>query len=139
MTELFMKILDKSVENAKIPKDFGTGETLYSTEIHTIHHIGEQDAINITQLSKVMGISKAAISKFVNKMVKKGYVSKICNQDNKREVKLFLTEKGRMAYEGHKVYHEKICDRIDGLFKSYNEEEVKIIKRFVKDFEKILD
>ena len=54
------------------PHNYGTGEGLYSSEIHTITAIAEQPGINLTQLAEKLEVSKAAASKFTAKTIKRG-------------------------------------------------------------------
>lgn len=83
------------------PRDYGTGELLYSSEIHTIAAVDKSPGCNLTQLAGMLFISKAAASKFVAKLVKKGYLAKGRRIDNDREVIFHLTKKGQVAAAGH--------------------------------------
>jgi len=133
ITDLFMKIHGKAVAISKIPRDFDTGEELFSSEIHTIYYIGVNKGLNLTELSNFMGISKAAASKFVNKMHKRGYILKESNPVNKKEIVLVLSEKGIKAFDSHEIYHLNIYNKIKNLLDKYNEKEIETIIRFLLD------
>lgn len=62
------------IENS--PRDFGSGERLYPSEIHTIEAIGKNEGTNLTQLAETMGVIKAVISQIVRKLEMKKYVQK---------------------------------------------------------------
>lgn len=91
------------IENS--PRDFGSGERLYPSEIHTIEAIGLNQGTKVTQLAETMGVTKAAISQIVRKLEKKKYIQKYKGQENQKEVLLRLLKKGHVVYRGHKRYH----------------------------------
>ena len=62
LIDQFLRILHLySVINRK-PRDYGTGDMLYFTEVHTIAMVGRNRQINITKLAALMGVTKGAIS-----------------------------------------------------------------------------
>jgi DNA-binding MarR family transcriptional regulator len=97
------KILDR------VPRDFGSGERLIGNEIHTIVTIGENPMMNISSLAVKMGITKAAASQAVRKLQEKGYVRKLRDDKNGKEILLMLTDKGVLAHEGHIAVWRKVC------------------------------
>jgi DNA-binding NtrC family response regulator len=47
--------------NDKKPRSFGTEHLLYQSEIHLIEAIGQEDGINVSNLSKKLGISRKSL------------------------------------------------------------------------------
>ena len=80
--EKFGRIINKFNYIEKIPRDFGTGKLLYPSEIHLIETIGKTPGINVTELAKRHGISKAAISQKLKKLEKKDLVERYKNGEN---------------------------------------------------------
>ncbi len=99
------KMLDRTQRN------FGINELLIGSEIHTTSAVGESSMSNISGIAKKMGITKAAASQNVRNLQKKGYLKKLRDDNNKREVLLVLTEKGNRAYEGHRSVWRKSCSK----------------------------
>ena len=130
--EKFSKIINKFNFIERIPRDFGTGNVLYPSEIHLIETIGKTPGINVTQLAKRHGISKAAISQKLKKLEKKDLVKRFKDRENEKTVLLKLTTQGKIAFKGHERFHS-IMD--SGIIQKINE--MPPAKR--KDFEKILD
>jgi len=91
----------------RIPRDFGIDERLIGSEIHTISAVGENSMCNISELAKRMEVTKAAISQTIRKLQKKGYLRKLRDENNRREVLVVLTEKGKHAHQGHKSVWKK--------------------------------
>ena len=86
------------------PRDYGTGDLLYSSDIHTVVAVSKSPGCNLTQLAARLSISKAAVSKFVAKLVRMGYLAKSRRIDNDREVIFNLTNKGQAAVRGHEAF-----------------------------------
>ncbi len=121
------------IENS--PRDFGSGEKLYPSEIHTIEAIGRNEGINVTELAETMGVSKAAISQIVRKLEKKKYILKYKAQENDKEVLLKLMKKGRTVFEGHKQFHAVIDVDIIKLIKHMKPEEYDFFDRVLSEME----
>jgi hypothetical protein len=58
------------------PRDYGTGDLLYSSDIHTVVAVSKSPGCNLTQLAARLSISKAAVSKFVAKLVRMAILPK---------------------------------------------------------------
>lgn len=106
-------------------RDFGIDEPLIGSEIHTIAAIGENNMANITELAKKLGITKAAASQAVRKLCNKGYIRKLRDDSNKKEVLLTPTEKGQRANDGHNVVWQNVCsihmaDLTEDQIKAFN-------------------
>lgn len=57
LIDLFLKILHLYSVIGRKPKDYGTGDLLYFTEIHTITMVGKNNEINMTRLAEIMGVT----------------------------------------------------------------------------------
>jgi DNA-binding MarR family transcriptional regulator len=119
----YQKVIDKYFESVKNfnefernPRDFGTGDLLYSSEIHTLVAIGNKGSLNLTELSYDLDITKGGTSKFVKKLLEKELIIKEKLHDNRKETFFRLTDRGVIAYEGHEVFsREMFGDIIDNL------------------------
>lgn len=116
---------------SKKPKDFGTGDLLYSSEIHTITTIKDNPNINLTDLSLHLGVTKSATSKFISKLLKKEYITKTKSINNKKEVLFQLTQKGELAAIGHKKYSQNIFEDIYKNLNNLSDENLEVISQFL--------
>lgn len=98
--------------------EYCPGVALYPSEIHAIECIALTGTINLTELSKQLGLTRGAVSKGIVKLEKMGLVRRFKYVSNQKEVYLHLTELGVQAYEGHKRYHETM----DRVIKAYGEQ-----------------
>lgn len=110
--------------NDKKPKNFGTNQQLYQSEIHFIDAIGIDEEINASQLSSKLDITNGAITQVAQKLIQKKLVEKYKKETNKREVYFKLTEEGRIAYEKHKAFHKVLDDRLIEYLQGLSQEQV---------------
>ncbi|MPW24467.1 MarR family transcriptional regulator [Alkalibaculum sp. M08DMB] len=59
-----------------------------------LYYIGKYQQINQKQLSTLMRIKESSTTGLVDRMVKEGFIKKKLNHYNRREMLLFLTQKG---------------------------------------------
>lgn len=143
LLEKLMRLINIYQEHEAIPRNYGTDEVYYSLEIHTIHIIGKNPGINVTEIASWHGISKSAVSKVIKKLERKEAVFRYKAPDNNKEVLFELTEKGKEAYIGHIEHHKRqeelIFNKLDELpdEKLHNFEEV--LSVFEEYSEKLID
>ena len=137
--EVWIRILNKMDADEKVPKDFGSGDLLHCSEIHTIMAIGKNPGINVTNLSRLLGISRSAISQMMNRLQKKGLVEKHRDPDNDKEILLRLSLKGTIAYHGHEQHHARIYARMHQNLGELSDEEFALILRFLSAMEETID
>jgi len=126
-----LKIYSKMNELSKSPKDFGTGELLYASEIHTIAVIGKNPESNLTQIAHFLGVSKSAASKFIKKLLTKDYIIKNKAKNSNREVMFHLTDKGQIALNGHEVYKVKMFKEVNTIIENTSETDIILIEKFL--------
>ena len=119
VAETFNRIINKFISIEKKPRDYGTGDLLYPSEIHNIEIIGRNPGINVTNLAKTLGVTKGAVSQIVNKLERKNLVKKSRDSNNEKEVMLKLQKKGEIAFKGHENFHSEfyseIMDEMDNM------------------------
>ncbi|HBF38774.1 MAG TPA: hypothetical protein DDW50_15835 [Firmicutes bacterium] len=134
----FIKISYKLNELEKVPIDFGTGELLYPSEIHTIDAVGDQYD-TVTAISQNFGITKGAVSQVIFKLHQRGYVQKVRNEAYNKEILLSLTDKGLIAYRTHKELHKTMDGEIIRLMGSYSDEWLQTFENMLLQLEKQVD
>ena len=130
---LYLKSKELFNEFEKIPRDFGTGDLLYSSEIHTLVEIGMNNGINLTELANILGISKSGTSKFVAKLVDKELIVKEKAINNNKEVVFSLSDKGEKARKGHAIFKEKTLGPIIKMIDDLDDTNKEVIADFLSD------
>lgn len=122
LADLFVRVVNRYNEMEKIPYFTGTDLVLHRSEVHMIDAIGKNQDINITKLSKLQGITKAAVSKMIRNLVKKGLVTKSLSPETENEVVLNITDEGKKVFEIHREYHERLNGEFTGIFSGMSEQ-----------------
>jgi len=128
LIEQFLRILHLYSVITRKPKDYGTGDLLYFTEVHTIAMVGSKGKINVTKLAELMGVTKGAISQTIRKLVSKGLIMKRYTT-NRKEVTLSLTEKGKIVYRGQELFRKDLFTFADSLYRQAKTDDVNTVRR----------
>lgn len=131
--KLYFKSVREFNEFESIPRDFGTGDLLYSSEIHTLQVIGRNANINLTELAGKLDISKSGASKFVRKLLEKELITKSKHLSNKKEVVFNLTEKGLIAYLGHEEFDKEVFNSIHKVLARLDENQIEFLESFLDE------
>ncbi len=128
LIDQFLKILHLYSVIIRKPKDYGTGDLLYLTEIHTLTMISKNDEVNLTQLAEIMGVTKGAISQTIRKLTVKNLIVKN-NTTNRKEFNLKLSEKGKIVIRGLESFQQEIFAFAKGLYESAKPDDRELVKR----------
>jgi DNA-binding MarR family transcriptional regulator len=139
LSEAWIRVLNKMIAHEKSPRDFGSGDLLYCSEIHTLMAIGKNPDINLTNLSRLLGISRSAITQMIRKLAAKDLVGKQKDPANDKEIRVRLTPRGTIAYHGHEQHHAKIYARMHRNLGDPTDEEIALILRFLAAVEETID
>jgi DNA-binding MarR family transcriptional regulator len=126
--DVFNKILHIYSIIDKKPKEYGTSDLLYVSEIHAIHIIGINPEINMTQLAEMSGVTKGAVSQIVKRLVAKQYVAKYKTRNNK-EVNLRLSDKGYLIFQGYQSFSKEMLLFAEKLYENASPEDLEMVKR----------
>ena len=114
--EQVFEISNKVAEMDRVPHDFGVDELLTRSEIHLVATIAEEEDKSVTELARIKGVTKGAVSQMLARLEKKGLIEKRTDPENNSRAMIRLTPKGRQANEGHDLVHEMICQAfLDGV------------------------
>jgi DNA-binding MarR family transcriptional regulator len=128
LIDLFLKILHLYSVIGRKPKDYGTGDLLYFTELHTITVVAKNKEINLTQLAEIMGVTKGAISQTIRKLVNKNLIQK-SNINNRKEVNLKLSEKGMVVLKSQETFQKEIFNFAGTLYDQSRPEDRDLVRR----------
>jgi DNA-binding MarR family transcriptional regulator len=134
----FLNIMKLSEELEKIPRKFGTDENLSSTEIHLIELIGENSDVSVTQLAKLQGVTKGAVSQNLKRLESKGFILKEEDPANSSRSIIGLTNKGKTAFYAHRHWHETMDDGYKEFFLSLNQQKIDFLNEVLTKVEGFL-
>lgn len=117
LVEIFndiMSIERETIKNSKF-------SDLSVTEMHVLEAIGLKSR-TMTDVAGDIGVTVGTLTTSMNRLVKKGYVERTRSEEDRRYVKVSLTQKGKLAYRVHEAFHEKMVrTMIDKLSDDDNE------------------
>ncbi len=119
-----MQVEEKSL------KQVGRGE-LSIAEFHTLECIGRGDENRRTvgEIAEALGVTVPTVTVCVNKLVKKGYVTKTKSERDARVAIIELTAVGRKMNRLHRFFHEQM---ILSIHHEFNDEEMEYLLRCIR-------
>lgn len=127
LVDLFNHILlieESNIQNA--------GVDLSMTEVHILESIKKSESNMMSAIAKRLMVTQGTLTVSTSKLVKKGYVTKVKDEKDKRIVRLSLTEKAKHVLEIHDRFHEQMIDKI------VNELEIDKDKELVNSLQNVL-
>ncbi len=106
LVNLFNRILKIEEDAIK----HSSKHNLSITEVHTLAAIGTGRAKTMTQVAASLKISVSTLTTAINKLVDKKYVNRFRVPEDRRIVKIELTEEGREAVLEHEEFHRRMID-----------------------------
>lgn len=128
-----MRIEEKSIKKSQF-------SDITVKELHLIHAIGLGSNKSISEVARLLNLSKGTLTINLNILERKGYLNRIQNKKDRRITNLKLTRKGKLLYRAHDAFHKKL---VASFLSGFDDDEVHLIKRamiklqgFVKEAEK---
>jgi len=131
LVKLFNEIMHIE-EKAIITEEF---KDISNNDMHIIESIGKEEPKNMSTIAKSLSVTVGTLTIAINNLVKKGYVSRVRSEEDRRVVLISLSEKGDKAYDHHKRFHEEMVEAtLEGLNKSETEVLVRALQNLSNFF-----
>lgn len=95
-----------------------------SNDMHIIEAIGVEEPKSMSAIAKLMSVTTGTLTKAMDALSEKGYVNRNRSKEDKRVVKICLTDKGRKAYYHHEQFHRQM---INHIMSELTEEEMTVL------------
>lgn len=128
----YMLLFEKISNTTKMSKTYNTDVDIYRSEIHIIQLIGERKELYVSEISKLIGVTKGTISEIVKRLESKGLVNKYTDSTNKTRQLVALTPKGKTAYDAHNNYHRCKDRDLDAYVETLSEKQKAVIEGFLE-------
>ena len=142
MHEQLQRLMKEHLDKQELLTKLTESEALHAygySDIHTVMAIGSLEAPNVTQISRVMHMSKGGVSKIIKRLLAQGLVQSYQAPDNRQKIFYRLTEKGAYLYQEHEKCHAIYTAR-DALFlQRYSAEQLHDITAFMTAYNEYLD
>ena len=129
--DAIMRVEEKSL------KQVGKGE-LSIAEFHTLECIssGEDQSRTVGEIAEALGVTVPTVTVCVNKLVKKGYVTKHRSDKDARIAIIELTREGRKMNRLHRYFHEQM---VLSISQEFTEEELDCLLRCIRKLSEFFD
>lgn len=139
LAQTLVRVINKAVENEKKPRHFGIPELLHASEIHMVMHIGDNPGMHVSELARIAGVTRGAVSQLVSKLEKKGLVTKTEDPENSLKTVPVLTNKGNVAYYAHAQRHEEMDKDLFNFVNQLTDGQFSLVEEFLNHLEKMAD
>ena len=98
------------------------------SELHLLEAAGksEKQGRTISKLAQKLDITLPSVTVAINKLLKKGYVTKAHSGEDARMVYVVLTKQGRKVEQAHRYFHRQMVRQVS---REFSEEEKQILAR----------
>lgn len=119
------RIFDSLLQEAEIDEFNGAqGRILYV--------LWQEDGLSVIELARRTGLAKTTLTSMLDRMNRKGFLERAADKQDRRIIRIFLTEKARALKEKY----SKVSDDMSRIFyKGFSDEEIAI---FEKTLERVL-
>ncbi len=112
VNELLVQIFDEIHTTEQKALQVGSLGKLSVVEMHTLESIGLYESRTMTETAAMLSITTGTLTVAIDKLVKKGYVDRQRDLQDKRVVRIQLTRKGKLAYRIHLKFHTMLVERM---------------------------
>ena len=95
-------------------RDPQDGSLVSEKQVHLLDHLDEVTALSLTSLAKHMGVTLPTMSITVDRLVRRGYMTRTPDPADGRRVLLRLTPTGARVTEAHSVLDPELVDSLIG-------------------------
>jgi DNA-binding MarR family transcriptional regulator len=110
--ELLLDIFDKILVTEEKALSKGNFRDLSVAEMHTLEGIGLYGSRTMSETAATLGITTGTLTVAIDRLVRKNYVDRNRDPDDRRVVRIELTRKGKLAYRMHNKFHTLLVDRL---------------------------
>lgn len=108
LVKLFKDILEVEAK-CLITEEFAD---ISYNDMHIIEAIGVEEPRNMKTVANMMSVTTGTLTRAIDALCEKGYVVRRRSEEDKRVVKLCLTDKGKSAYYHHEQFHRQMIKNI---------------------------
>lgn len=136
MAENLVSIFEKVLVAEEKSLQKGYFSNLSLAEMHTLDAIGPYEARTMTETAQILGITVGTLTVSVDRLVKKGFVARRRDEEDRRVVRISLTRDGKLAARMHGKFHKVLAKHI---LEPYTDEEQELLLCLVKEVDEYLN
>lgn len=137
--EYSLRLINKYNRRTAKPRHYGTEELLYAAEVHMLNVIGTHENVTVTELARLTGITKGAVSQTLSKLSDKSLIEKHITENRRSQINIVLTEKGRQIFQYHRDMHKNTREKIYAQLDTLDDKAKETIGNIMKELDNMLD
>ncbi|MBE6114641.1 MAG: MarR family transcriptional regulator [Erysipelotrichaceae bacterium] len=91
-----------------------SGVNVSMNDVHTLERIKTASNNSMSHIARTLMVTQGTLTTNVAKLIKKGYVIKYKDENDKRITRLKITEKAEPILEIHDAFHENMINKMIG-------------------------
>lgn len=131
----FKKVSRLWTELEKKPHDFGDGQIVYHSEVFLLMHIEKHRGSGVTELAKILDMTKGSVSEVLKKLEKKRLVIKSQSLENASKIMIDISDEGKEILEKHEKIHLNIETKFKKYYETLDENKLIFLEEFFSKFE----
>lgn len=135
----FKRVARLWTENERKPHDFGDGQIVYHSEVFLLVHIEKHKGSSVTELARILDMTKGSVSEVLKKLAQKGFIIKEQSPENASKIMINISDKGKEILEKHEKIHSNIESKFKKYYETLAEDELKFLEEFFSKFEDFLN
>ena len=105
------------------------GSSLTLPQMHTLEILGQHPSLRMKELAAKMGLTTGTLTVTVDRLEKRGLVSRVPHETDRRSVLVALTPKGQAIFEAHHGMHLRLTQE---LCASLSEEQAQSLRAILR-------
>lgn len=119
--------------------DMTCEESVYAAEMQVLVLVKQHPGYTVSKIAAALYITNSGASQLVKKLCKKGYLIKVRNVDNEREINMHLTESGESVVGAFMSHESRTMGNIIAQFERLDDQQMDTIQMFLDALEDMFD
>lgn len=105
---------------------------LSNTEIHILELIQHNEGATPSEIVKILGVTKGAVSQIITKLVRKELINLMPEKHNRVLRRLYVSEKGKEALIAHDEHESRLKALIESRLSGFTADDLKKISSIIQ-------
>lgn len=110
IVSVLSKLSNSLAEMEELAREDSNLKELTVTQMHYLEVISQLTNPNVTELATEMQLSKPTVTVALEKLLQKGFVTKVQSDEDRRSSHLHLTKKGMQINQMHEKAHTRFAE-----------------------------
>ncbi|BDQ37248.1 MarR family transcriptional regulator [Pseudodesulfovibrio nedwellii] len=133
------RIIEKHTHIDEQPFTLNESIALSPREVRTIEFLGQSGNVNVTNVATHFNFTKSAASQLVNRLVKRGFISKNISKHSDKEFQLSLSPEGEKASQLIKSMTKQRLEMFLKMTERFSAQQIATTSEVLEQVESMVD